>query len=278
MKDFVHLHVHTEYSLLDGSGKISKLIKRTKELGMKAIAITDHGTMYGAVDFYKEAIENGIKPIIGCEIYVAGKSMYIKEPQKDNDTYHLVLLVKNKVGYENLMKIVSTASIEGFYYKPRVDYEFLKENCEGLIATSACLGGEVQKNLLRDNKEKAKEVALKYKEIFKDDFYLELQYHGISQQLQVNEMLLELSKECDIPLVCTNDTHYINEEDSKSHDVLLCIQTGKTVEDKTRMRYPSNQFYLKSPEEMYETFSYIPEAMENTLKIAERCDFDYKLL
>jgi DNA polymerase III subunit alpha len=276
MKDFVHLHVHTEYSLLDGSGKISKLIKRTKELGMKAIAITDHGTMYGAVDFYKEAIENGIKPIIGCEIYVAGKSMYIKEPQKDNDTYHLVLLVKNQVGYENLMKIVSNASIEGFYYKPRVDYEFLKENCEGLIATSACLGGEVQKNLLRDNKEKAKEVALKYKEIFKDDFYLELQYHGISQQLQVNEMLLELSKECDIPLVCTNDTHYINEEDSKSHDVLLCIQTGKTVEDKTRMRYPSNQFYLKSPEEMYETFSYIPEAMENTLKIAEKCNFDYK--
>ncbi|MEG0307831.1 MAG: DNA polymerase III subunit alpha [Clostridium sp.] len=276
MKDFVHLHVHTEYSLLDGSGKISKLIKRTKELGMTAIAITDHGTMYGAVDFYKEAIENGIKPIIGCEIYVAGKSMNIKEPQKDNDTYHLVLLVKDEIGYENLMKIVSAASIEGFYYKPRVDYDFLKKHSEGLIASSACLGGEVQKNLLRGNRDKAKEIALKYKEIFKDDFYLELQYHGISQQLQVNEMLVELSKECEIPIICTNDIHYIKEEDNKSHDVLLCIQTAKTTEDKNRMRYPSDQFYLKSPEEMNEIFSYVPEAMENTVKIADKCNFNYK--
>ncbi len=276
MKDFVHLHVHTEYSLLDGSGKISKLIERTKELGMKAIAITDHGTMYGAVEFYKQAVENGIKPIIGCEVYVAGKSMYIKEPQKDNDTYHLVLLVKDEVGYGNLMKIVSSASIEGFYYKPRVDFDFIKEHCEGLIACSACLGGEVQKNLLRGNREKAVEIAMKYKEIFGEDYYLELQYHGINQQLQVNEMLIELSKECEIPLICTNDIHYIKEEDNKSHDILLCIQTAKTVEDKTRMRYPSDQFYLKSAEEMYEVFSYIPEAMENTVKIAEKCNFDYR--
>ena len=276
MKDFVHLHVHTEYSLLDGSGKISKLVERAKELGMKAIAITDHGTMYGAVEFYKQAVEAGIKPIIGCEVYVAGRSMRIKEPQKDNDTYHLVLLVKDEVGYENLMKIVSAASIEGFYYKPRVDYEYIKEHCEGLIACSACLGGEVQKNLLRGEKEKAVETALKYKEIFGEDFYLELQYHGVNQQLQVNEMLIELSKECDIPLICTNDIHYIKEEDNKSHDILLCIQTAKTVEDKSRMRYPSDQFYLKSPEEMYEVFSYIPEALENTVKIAEKCNFDYR--
>ena len=194
MRDFVHLHVHTEYSLLDGSGKISKLIKRAKELEMKSIAITDHGTMYGAVDFYKEAIDNGIKPIIGCEIYVAEKSMHIKDLQNNNETYHLVLLVKNQKGYENLMKIVSEASINGFYYKPRVDYEFIKDHCEGLIASSACLGGQVSKNLLRGNKEKAKETALKYKEIFKDDFYLELQYHGVPEQLKVNEMLVELSK------------------------------------------------------------------------------------
>lgn len=276
MKDFVHLHVHTEYSLLDGSGKISKLVERTKELGMKAIAITDHGTMYGAVEFYKQAVEAGIKPIIGCEVYVAGRSMHFKEPQKDNDTYHLVLLVKDEVGYGNLMKIVSAASIEGFYYKPRVDYEYIKEHCEGLIACSACLGGEVQKNLLRGEKEKAVETALKYKEIFGEDFYLELQYHGVNQQLQVNEMLIELSKEWDIPLICTNDIHYIKEEDNKSHDILLCIQTAKTVEDKSRMRYPSDQFYLKSPEEMYEVFSYIPEALENTVKIAEKCNFDYR--
>lgn len=276
MRDFVHLHVHTEYSLLDGSGKISKLIKRAKELEMKSIAITDHGTMYGAVDFYKEAIDNGIKPIIGCEIYVAEKSMHIKDLQNNNETYHLVLLVKNQKGYENLMKIVSEASINGFYYKPRVDYEFIKDHCEGLIASSACLGGQVSKNLLRGNKEKAKETALKYKEIFKDDFYLELQYHGVPEQLKVNEMLVELSKECDIPLICTNDTHYIKKEDYKSHDVLLCIQTGKTVDEENRMRYPSDQFYLKSASEMEEIFSYIPEALDNTVKIADKCNFDYK--
>lgn len=276
MRDFVHLHVHTEYSLLDGSGKISKLIQRAKELDMKAIAITDHGTMYGAVDFYKEAVANGIKPIIGCEIYVAEKSMYIKDLQNNNDTYHLVLLVKNQEGYENLMKIVSEASINGFYYKPRVDFDFIKEHCQGLVACSACLGGQVSKNLLRGNKEKARETALKYKELFKDDFYLELQYHGLPEQLKVNEMLVELSKECDIPLICTNDIHYIKKEDYKSHDVLLCIQTGKTIDEPNRMRYPEEQFYLRSGDEMEEMFSYVPEALDNTLKIAEKCNFDYK--
>lgn len=261
---------------MDGSGKISKLIQRAKELDMKAIAITDHGRMYGAVDFYKEAVANGIKPIIGCEIYVAEKSMYIKDLQNNNDTYHLVLLVKNQEGYKNLMKIVSEASINGFYYKPRVDFDFIKEHCEGLIACSACLGGQVSKNLLRGNKEKAKETALKYKELFKEDFYLELQYHGLPEQLKVNEMLVELSKEYDIPLICTNDIHYIKKEDYKSHDVLLCIQTGKTVDEPNRMRYPAEQFYLRSGDEMEEMFSYVPEALDNTLKIAEKCNFDYK--
>ena len=275
-KKFCHLHLHTEYSLLDGSGKISKLIKRAKELGMESIAITDHGVMYGCVEFYKEAIENGIKPILGCEVYVAGKSMHIKRPDKENSTYHLVLLVKNEVGYNNLMKIVSQASIDGFYYKPRVDHEFLRKHSEGLIALSACLGGEVQKNLLKNNYEKAKEVALIYKDIFKEGFYLELQNHGVEEQRKVNEENIKLSKELGIPLVATNDVHYIYSEDYKAHDVLMCIQTGKTIDDTNRRRYPSDQFYLKSPEEMWDIFSYIPEALENTIKIADQCEFDYK--
>ena len=275
-KKFCHLHLHTEYSLLDGSGKIPKLIKRAKELGMDSIAITDHGVMYGCVDFYKQAVENGIKPILGCEVYVAGKSMHIKNPDKENATYHLVLLVKNETGYKNLMKIVSEASIDGFYYKPRVDHDYLREHSEGIIALSACLGGEVQKNLLRDNYEKAKEIALLYKDIFKEGFYLELQNHGVEEQRKVNELNIKLSKELDIPLVATNDVHYINQKDSKAHDILMCIQTGKTVDDENRRRYPSDQFYLKSPEEMWELFSYVPEALENTIKIAEQCNFDYR--
>jgi DNA polymerase-3 subunit alpha len=274
--DFVHLHVHTEYSLLDGSGKIPDLIAKTKELGMRSIAITDHGVMYGCVDFYQAAKEQGIKPIIGCEIYVAAKSMYDKTSNKENETHHLVLLVKNEVGYQNLMKIVSAASIEGFYYKPRADHDFLRQHSEGIIATSACLGGEVQSNLASGNRNKAIEVALLYKEIFKDGFYLELQNHGIDEQLRVNEELVKLSEELDIPLICTNDVHYINQEDSKAHDILLCVQTGKTVNEENRMRYPSDQFYLKSPEEMYEVFSYVPEALNNTVKIAEQCNFDYE--
>ncbi|NFK79381.1 DNA polymerase III subunit alpha [Clostridium botulinum] len=273
--EWVSLHQHTEYSLLDSSAKISDLIKRAKEFGMKSIAITDHGVMYGCVDFYKEAIKQGIKPIIGCEIYVASKSMYIKQQDKENETHHLVLLVKNEIGYKNLMEIVSKASVEGFYYKPRVDHEFLKDHSEGLIALSACLGGEVQANILKENLKKAEEVALIYKDIFKEGFYLELQYHGMEEQLKVNETLVKMSKDLDIPLVATNDVHYIRKEDYKSHDILLCIQTGKTVEEENRMRYPSDQFYLKSPEEMYEIFSYVPEALENTVKISEECNFDY---
>ncbi|MCY6371255.1 DNA polymerase III subunit alpha [Clostridium ganghwense] len=275
-KEFCHLHVHTEYSLLDGSGKISKLIARAKELGMKSLAITDHGSMYGCVEFYKQAKAQGIKPIIGCEVYVAAKSMYIKQTDRENRTHHLVLLVKNEEGYKNLMKIVSKASIDGFYYKPRVDHEYLKKHSNGLIALSACLAGEVQANLLDNNIEKAKEKALFYKETFKDGFYLELQYHGMEEQLKVNEMLVDLSKELDIPLVATNDVHYIKKEDTKSHDVLLCIQTGKNLDDENRMHYEPEQFYLRTPEEMYERFAYAPEALGNTAKIAEECNFDYK--
>ncbi|MDD3225426.1 MAG: DNA polymerase III subunit alpha [Clostridium sp.] len=275
-KDFVHLHVHTGYSLLDGSGKIPKMVKRAKELGMKSLAITDHGSMYGVVDFYKSAVEEGIKPIIGCEIYVAGKSMNIKTPDPENKTYHLVLLVKNETGYKNLMKIVSKASIDGFYYKPRVDHEYLKHHSEGIIALSACLSGEVQAKLLNNNIEGAKKAALFYKDIFKDGFYLEIQYQNMEVQLKLNEMQLKLSKELNIPLVATNDVHYIMPEDYKSHDVLLCIQTGKTVNDENRMRYPSDQFYLKSPEEMYKQFSYVEEALTNTVKIAEMCNFHFE--
>jgi len=273
---WVSLHQHTGYSLLDSSAKIPDLIKRTKELGMDSIAITDHGVMYGCVEFYQEAQEQGIKPIIGCEIYVVPKSMHIKVNDKENDIYHLVLLVKNEKGYENLMKIVSKASIEGFYYKPRVDHEVLREHSEGLIALSACLGGEIQAYILRDNIQKAEKTALLYKEIFKDGFYLELQYHGMKEQLKVNKEIIEMSKRLDIPLVATNDVHYIKKEDYRSHDVLLCIQTAKTVDEEERMRYPSDEFYLKSPDEMYELFSHVPEALKNTVKIAEQCNFDYE--
>lgn len=275
-KKFCHLHLHTEYSLLDGSGKVDKLIERAKELGMDSIAITDHGVMYGCVEFYKQAKANGIKPILGCEVYVASKSMDIKHVDKENRTAHLVLLVKNEVGYENLMKIVSEASIRGFYYKPRVDHEFLSKHSEGIIALSACLGGEIQRYLMDDEYDKAKEVALLYKDIFKDGFYLEIQNHGMEEQRKVNEYNIKLSRETDIPLVATNDVHYINQSDSKAHDILMCIQTGKTVDDENRRRYPSDQFYLKSPEEMWNMFSYIPEALENTVKIAEECNYDYK--
>ena len=274
-KKFVHLHLHTEYSLLDGSGKIKKLMKQAKELGMESIAITDHGVMYGLVDFFKAAEECGIKAILGCEVYVAAKSMHIKQPDKENSTHHLVLLVKNQTGYENLMKIVSMASIEGFYYKPRIDHDYLKEHSEGLIALSACLGGEIQSNLLKENYEKARESALLYKDIFKDGFYIELQNHGMEEQQKVNELNIKLSQETGIPLVATNDVHYIKREDSKSHDVLMCIQTAKTIDDPNRRRYPSDQFYLKSAEEMWDMFSYMPEALENTVKIANECNYKY---
>lgn len=243
---------------------------------MESIAITDHGVMYGCVAFYKEAVAQGIKPIIGCEIYVAAKSMDIKLNDKENSTHHLVLLVKNDEGYQNLMKITSEASIRGFYYKPRVDHEFLRKHSKGLIALSACLGGEVQSWILKDNYEKAKETALLYKDIFKEGFYLEIQNHGMEEQKKVIDWNIRISKETGIPLVATNDVHYIYQKDYEAHDVLMCIQTGKTIDDTNRRRYPSDQFYLKSQEEMWDIFSFVPEALENTRKIAEECNFDYE--
>ncbi|WP_461205910.1 DNA polymerase III subunit alpha [Clostridium sp. DL1XJH146] len=273
---FVHLHVHTEYSLLDGSGKISKMLKKAKDMGMKSLAITDHGAMYGCVEFYKRAKEIGIKPIIGCEVYVASKSMYIKDNSKNNKTHHLVLLVKNNIGYQNLMKIVSKASIDGFYYKPRVDLSYLKDYSEGLIALSACLAGEVQNLLLNGEYDKAEQKAIEYREAFNGDFYLEVQNHGIQEQLKVNKFLFQMSKKLNMPLVPTNDVHYINKEDSKAHEVLLCIQTGKNLQDEDRMKFPSDEFYLKSEDEMREIFPDIPEAFDNTLQIADQCNFEYE--
>lgn len=273
---FTHLHVHTEYSLLDGSSKIKEITKRAAELGMDSLAITDHGVMYGVIDFYKAAKEAGIKPVLGCEVYVAPGSRFDKEAGTGEDKYnHLVLLAENNTGYQNLMKIVSRGFTEGFYYKPRVDKELLREFHEGIIATSACLAGEVQRYLARGMYEEAKRVALSYQDIFgKDNFFLELQDHGIAEQHYVNPQLLRMSEETGIELICTNDVHYTYADDADAHDILLCIQTGKKVTDENRMRYTGGQYYLKSPEEMAELFKYAPQAVVNTEKIAERCNVE----
>lgn len=273
---FTHLHVHTEYSLLDGSSKIKEITKRAAELGMDSLAITDHGVMYGVIDYYKAAKEAGIKPILGCEVYVAPGSRFDKEAGTGEDKYnHLVLLAENNTGYQNLMKIVSRGFTEGFYYKPRVDKELLREFHEGIIATSACLAGEVQRYLARGMYEEAKRVALYYQDIFgKDNFFLELQDHGIAEQHYVNPQLLRMSEETGIELICTNDVHYTYADDADAHDILLCIQTGKKVTDENRMRYTGGQYYLKSPEEMAELFKYAPQALANTEKIAKRCNVE----
>ncbi|ROR28543.1 DNA polymerase-3 subunit alpha [Mobilisporobacter senegalensis] len=274
--NFTHLHVHTEFSLLDGSCKIKELVSRTKELGMDSIAITDHGVMYGVIDFYKAANEAGIKPIIGCEVYVAPNSRFDREANSSEERYyHLVLLAENNTGYSNLMKIVSRGFTEGFYYKPRVDYEVLEQYSEGIIALTACLGGEVASNLRRGFYEEGKESALKLQNIFgENNFFLELQDHGIGDQQTVNQGLLRIHEETGIPLVATNDVHYILESDAKAHDILLCIQTQKKVTDENRMRYDGGQYFLKSPEEMLELFPYGKEALENTHKIADRCNVE----
>ena len=273
---FTHLHVHTEYSLLDGSSKIKELAVRAKELGMDSMAITDHGAMYGVIDFYRAAREAGIKPILGCEVYVAPGSRFDRENVHGEDRYyHLVLLAENNEGYQNLMKIVSKGYVDGFYYKPRGDMEVLKTYHKGIIALSACLAGEVSRFLARGLYEEAKEAVLKYQEIFgRGNYFLELQDHGIPMQRQVNQGVIRLSRELDIPLAATNDCHYINAEDWEAHDILLCIQTGKKVADENRMRYEGGQYYVKSEEEMRELFSYIPEAIDNTAKIAERCNVE----
>ncbi len=271
---FAHLHVHTEYSLLDGSNKIKECVSRVKELGMDSVAITDHGVMYGVIDFYRAAKAAGIRPILGCEVYVAPGSRFDKEAVGNGDDryYHLVLLAENDEGYHNLMKIVSRGFTEGYYYKPRVDIDVLKEYHQGLIALSACLAGEVQRNILRGMYDEGKKAALRYQEIFGEgNFFLELQDHGMQEQKLVNQSLLRMSKETGIELVATNDIHYTYAQDEKPHDMLLCIQTGKKLSDENRMRYEGGQYYIKSEDEMKELFPYALEALENTQKIADRC-------
>ena len=270
---FAHLHVHTEYSLLDGSNKIKEYVKRIKELGMTAGAITDHGVMFGVIDFYKEAKKAGINPVLGCEVYVAPNSRFDREMSHGEDRYyHLVLLAENNQGYQNLMKIVSKGFVEGYYYKPRVDMELLEQYHEGLIALSACLAGEVQRYLVRGLYDEAKKTAQRYEACFgKGNYFLELQDHGIPDQKTVNTGLMRLSQELGIELVATNDVHYTYAEDWEAHDILLCLQTGKKLSDENRMRYEGGQYFVKSEEEMKNLFPYALEALENTQKIADRC-------
>ncbi len=274
--NFTHLHVHTEYSLLDGSNKIKECILRVKELGMDSVAITDHGVMFGVIDFYRAAKAEGIHPILGCEVYVAPGSRFDREVGEHEDRYyHLVLLAENQTGYQNLMKIVSKGFTEGYYYKPRVDLEVLKQYHEGVIALSACLAGEVQRYLNRGFYEEGKKAALKYESVFgKGNFFLELQDHGLPEQRKVNMELLKLSQDTGIELVATNDVHYTYAEDEKPHDILLCLQTGKKLSDENRMRYEGGQYYVKSPQEMAELFPYALQALENTHKIAMRCQVE----
>lgn len=273
---FTHLHVHTEYSLLDGSSKINELIARTKELGMDSVAITDHGVMYGVIDFYKAAKKQGIKPIIGCEVYVAATSRFEKDNTTSGSKYnHLVLLAENDLGYQNLMKIVSKGFTEGFYYKPRIDYEVLEQHHEGIIALSACLAGEVSMNIRLGFYEEAKKSALRLRDLFgENNFFLEIQDHGIPEQQTVIQGMLRLHEETGIPLVATNDVHYIYDTDVQAHDILLCIQTQRKVTDENRMRYDGGQYFLKSPEQMEQLFPYAKEALENTQKIADRCNVE----
>ena len=276
MPNFVHLHVHSEFSLLDGANRIKDLPVRAKELGMDSIAITDHGVMFGVIDFYKACKANGVKPIIGCEVYVAPRTRFDKEPNIDNKYYHLILLAKNNEGYKNLSKLVSLGFVDGYYYKPRIDKEILEKYHEGLICCSACLGGEVAQNLLHDNLEKAEEVALWHKNLFGDDYYLEVQANTLREQIIVNQKLVQLSRRLGIKLVATNDAHYLKKEDSYNHEVLLCIQTGKRMTDEDRMKFETDDFYVKSPEEMSEYFKNIPEAIENTVEIANKCNVDFE--
>ncbi len=274
-KDFVHLHLHTEYSLLDGACRIDSLMEHVKSMGQSAVAITDHGVMYGAINFYREAKKAGIKPIIGCEVYVATRGRKDKVSRLDG-SHHLILLCKNETGYQNLIKLVSHAFIEGFYVKPRVDKELLEKYSEGLICLSACLAGEVQRALLAGDEAKAKETALWYRDVFgAENYYLELQDHGLEEDPNVIARLIKLSRDTGIPLVATNDAHYLRKEDAKMQEILLCIQTGKTLADPDKMEFQTEEFYVKSAQEMYDLFSMVPEACTNTVKIAEMCNFDF---
>lgn len=281
MDNFVHLHVHTEFSLLDGASRVKKLVQRAKELGMPAVAMTDHGVMYGAVDFYKEAVKHGVRPIIGCEVYVAPRSRFEKAAVEGETAFHLVLLAENAEGYRNLIELVSRGYTEGFYYKPRIDRELLKNYSKGLIALSGCIAGEIPWLLLKGDITGAEALAAEFNEVFgPGNFFLEMQDHGIPEQKQVNPLLAELGRKLDIGLVATNDIHYVSKEDAEFHEVLLCIQTGKTIDDSNRMRFPNNEFYLKSGAEMASLFSAWPEALSNTKLIADRCDvnFDFNTL
>ena len=274
---FVHLHLHSEYSLLDGACRIEQLCSAAKNMGQDSIAITDHGVMYGCVEFYKAAKKVGIKPIIGCEVYVAPRSRFDKIKEFDSEMYHLVLLCKNETGYKNLIKLVSLSFTEGFYFKPRVDIEILEKHSQGLIALSACLAGEIPRALLANNYDIAKQSALKYQNIFgKDNFYLEMQNHGLKEQIKILPMLKKLSDETGIPLVATNDVHYINKDDSQMQKILMCIQTNKTIDDDTAIDFGSNEFYLKNEDEMKTLFSMYPSAIENTKVIADKCNFDFE--
>jgi len=272
--DFVHLHVHTQYSLLDGAIRLDDLFSKAKEYRMSSIAMTDHGNMFGAIDFYQKAYKAGIKPIIGCELYVASGSRF----DRSGETRHLVVLAKNTRGYKNLMKLTSAGYLEGFYYKPRVDKELLALHSEGLICMSACLNGEIPHLLLGGNNDAAEKAALEYREMFgEDNFYLEVMENGLDEQKQVNKQLIEMGAKLSIPIVATNDCHYLNREDAEAHEVLLCIQTGTTMEDEKRMRFKTDEFYLKSPDEMKQSFDYCPEAVANTLGIAEKCNLTLDL-
>ncbi len=276
MRDFVHLHLHTEYSLLDGACRIKDVVARAKALGQRALAITDHGVMYGAVDFYKACKEAGIKPVIGCEIYMAPNGRLDKQYDLDSRYYHLILLVKNKTGYHNLLKIVSKGFTEGFYFKPRADFELLEQYHEGLICLSGCIGGSVQQRLLRDDYQGAKTEALRYRAIFGDDYYLELQNHGYKEDAVILPGLMKIHNETGIPVVATNDTHYIDKENAYTQKVLMCIQMNKTLDDEDAPGFDTDEFYLKSGDEMEELFRQYPEALENTVKIAESCHYDFE--
>lgn len=276
-KKFVHLHLHTEYSVNDAMIKADELGKRLKELGMNKVAITDHGVMFNTPKIYKELKYHGIDMIVGSEVYVAPRSKQMKQSKVDDANYHLVLLCENEEGYENLLQIVSKASLDGFYYKPRTDKHFLKSHSKGLIAISACLGGELLKTLVNEGYEKAKEVALMYQDIFGEgNYFIEIQDHGIEEQWKTNKDLIRIARETGIGLVATNDCHYIYKENAESHDVLMAIQAGVPITSDKRKKYPTNEFYLKSPEEMWEIFKHTPDALENTVKIAERCKFEYE--
>lgn len=276
-KNFTHLHVHTEYSLLDGFSRVKTLVKRAKEKGMTAVAITDHGCMFGAIDFYKAAKAEGIKPIIGCEVYTAPRKLTDKDPNYDKHQGHLVLLAKDMTGYKNLIKIVSKSYVDGFYYKPRTDMDELKKHSQGLIALSACLAGDVPRAIMNGNYDKARKLAMEYREIFGNgNYYLEIQDHGLPEQKQVNTEVVRLSRELNIPLVATNDVHYVDKDDAKIQDILMCLQMQKTIDDENRMKFPSDEFYLKSREEMEQLFPELEEALDNTNEIAERCNVEFE--